>query len=287
LKKRPLAIVTMVYNEPEYLPIWLKYYCSQVGAENCYIIDHGTDDGSIDKLSSINIIYIERSPKDNVARAAFVSNFCSDLLQKYFSVIYVDVDEIVIADPDRYHSLIDYSESTPHSAVHAVGFEVQHVPSDEPPIVLGNMISRQRNWVRLWGGECKSVLTKEPIVWSPGFHDSDKDVVFDNLFLFHLRYFDLGLGLKRLTRTRAQPWASPTAGEHQRWDDEKWVRVFTGFSKYPRKEGVTFSTSVGEIREKCDEFLASTLVPRKHYKMDLNIYVHELWRLPEKFLDMF
>ena len=43
-----LAAVTMVYNEPEFIPLWIKYYGEQVGKENCYIVDNGSDDGSLD-----------------------------------------------------------------------------------------------------------------------------------------------------------------------------------------------------------------------------------------------
>ena len=285
--KLSLAVVTMVYNEPEYIPIWLKYYGRQVGITNCFVIDHGSDDGSVDNLNGVNVTKLPRTPKDNDLIAVLVSEFCSSLLTKYKSVIYVDVDEIVVADPEIYSGLTEYSELNSHPAVHAVGFEVQHVPGEEASIDLNSPITRQRSWARLWGGECKSVLAREPIKWSPGFHDSDKKVVFDALFLFHLRYFDISQGLNRLARTRSQPWANPNAGKHQRWDDETWSRVFHGFAQYPRRTDVVFSTSEGPILEKCEEMVASTKVPRKHYTMDLSIYVHQLWKIPEKFMDIF
>jgi hypothetical protein len=38
---RTVAIVNMVYNEPELLPIWLKYYKGHFGDQACYIVDHG------------------------------------------------------------------------------------------------------------------------------------------------------------------------------------------------------------------------------------------------------
>jgi len=39
MQRQPLAVVTMVYNEEDFLPIWLKHYSRQVGLKNCFIID--------------------------------------------------------------------------------------------------------------------------------------------------------------------------------------------------------------------------------------------------------
>ena len=64
-----IAAVTMVYNEPEYLPIWCRHYAKAVGPENCFIIDHGSDDGSTSSLPNFNVIRKSpRSPKDNEKR---------------------------------------------------------------------------------------------------------------------------------------------------------------------------------------------------------------------------
>ena len=56
-----LAAVTMVYNEPEFIPLWIKYYGEQVGKENCYIVDNGSDDGSLDDYKDeVNIIRVPK-----------------------------------------------------------------------------------------------------------------------------------------------------------------------------------------------------------------------------------
>src|ERR1700748_3250790 len=95
------AVVTMVYNEPEFLPLWSKYYGALFGPENCFVIDHGSDDNSLAELRGFNVVSIPRSPKDNEKRTRFVSKFCNNLLEWYDAFIYVDVDEIVIADPAK------------------------------------------------------------------------------------------------------------------------------------------------------------------------------------------
>jgi hypothetical protein len=64
--KSPVAVVTMVYNEPDFLPVWAAHYRAAVGAEHCYVIDHGSDDASIDASGQFNLVQLKRSPLDEV-----------------------------------------------------------------------------------------------------------------------------------------------------------------------------------------------------------------------------
>lgn len=108
--RAPLAIVTMVYNEPVFLPLWLRHYTVQAEPRHCYVIDHGSSDGSTapEQLPpGLNLVRIPRSPQDDSRRCQFMSNFCAALLVWYETVIYVDVDEILVADPALHVSLAD------------------------------------------------------------------------------------------------------------------------------------------------------------------------------------
>ena len=40
------AVTTMVYNEPVFLPIWLRYYSRFFAPEDIYVLDHQSTDGS-------------------------------------------------------------------------------------------------------------------------------------------------------------------------------------------------------------------------------------------------
>ena len=40
------AVLTMVYNESVFLPIWLRYYSRFFAPEDIYVLDHQSDDGS-------------------------------------------------------------------------------------------------------------------------------------------------------------------------------------------------------------------------------------------------
>ena len=75
-----IAAVTMAYNEPDFATLWAAHYGAEVGARHCFIIDHGSDDGSLEALGGVNIVAIPRSPQDDARRAKFVSAFCASLL---------------------------------------------------------------------------------------------------------------------------------------------------------------------------------------------------------------
>jgi hypothetical protein len=46
-----------------------------------------------------------------------------------------------------------------------------------------------------------------------GFHRvNGVEPKFDDLYIFHLRYFDRDVGLRRLAKTRMQPWSHPDTG---------------------------------------------------------------------------
>ena len=40
------AVFTMVYNEPVFLPIWLRYYSRFFAPDDIYVFDHQSTDGS-------------------------------------------------------------------------------------------------------------------------------------------------------------------------------------------------------------------------------------------------
>jgi hypothetical protein len=211
-----LAVVTMVYNEVDYMDLWCRHYGAQVGAAHCFVVDHGSDDGTTEGLDPVNVIRIPRSPQDDAWRAGMISRLCAELLKSYDVVIYVDVDEFLVADPRYHRNLIDCARAMTGPVMTAIGLEVWHLADSQPAIDITRPISLQRDWVWFNSGLCKAAMIREAVDWSPGFHSTASPVAFDHLFLFHLRYFDVERGLRRLARTRAMPWAFDYSGRHQR-----------------------------------------------------------------------
>ncbi len=282
-----VAAVTMVYNEPDFVPIWARYYANEVGAQHCYIIDHGSTDGSLNGLGAINVVRIPRSPQDDRRRALFLSQFCASLLSWYDAVLYGDVDEIVVACPDRHLNLAAYCGVDHRPVVNAIGLDLVHRPGRERPLTLGMPVTIQRSWLRFSSAMCKPVLIRAPAEWAPGFHSVAAPPAFGELYLIHLRYMDLNRGLIRLSKTRHQPWEQQEAGAHQRMSDEDWGGMLRGMAGLP--------TRTADLRPDTDPLMAwlhcvlSSTRGREHdvYRIDLHIYGDELWRLPTRFVGRF
>lgn len=286
--KAKLAAVTMVYNEPEYLPIWLRHYGRHVGLENCFIIDHGSDDGSTRGLQQCNVVRIPRSPYDPQVQSVFNSKFCSSLLCWYERVLYSDVDEILMPDPNVAATLRDYCTLDIPDVVTAIGLNIIHIPNAEPRLNLDSPITAQRSWVLACASMCKPLLTNRDIRWVGGSHSADAQVSFDQLYMFHLRWFDFELGKARLARTRAMPWAHQHGGAQARMFDDPWVKQFNSFAGLPKEDWIDFDPEVAPLKPFLDKVRASQ-VGREFagYKIDLNIWWNRLWKVPQRFVNTF
>ncbi|WP_156361554.1 glycosyltransferase family 2 protein [Sphingomonas sp. Leaf67] len=251
----PLAIITMVYNEAEKLPIWLRHYARQVGLAHCYVIDHGSDDGSTEALGGASRIALPRSPQDNDQRLALVADLTRGLLRYYRRVAYVDADELLLADPAGYRDLNDYAERMTADAVTSIGLEIVH-GTGEPPLESTRGVGGQRGSVIFSSSMCKTNMIGRGVNWAPGWHAHDAAPRFDDLYLFHLRHADLDQALRRLAITRAMPWASEAAGRHQRNDDD-WMRgVVSHFGGLPFDVETGVTQPDGPVAQALQAFVA-------------------------------
>jgi hypothetical protein len=284
-----VAVVTMSYNEPEFVPIWVKYYGSQYGNASLYIVDHGSDDGSTENLDHVNVVRIPRSPKHNKKRAKFLSEFCSSLLKWYDAVIYTDIDEFLVPDPDSYKDLKDFTDRLAVDTVTAIGLNVTHVPSTDPPLDPAVHILEQRRWARFVFPMCKPLITRVPIDWTPGFHSSDQPTNFDRLFLFHLHNFDLPIGLRRLERTRNMPWGDGAPDHYQRWTDERHEEVAQAIARLSKKHDATFAPDDPGIEPHINwikEYMVNNPEKRHLFYYQNGIPCNELLRIPDRFIKM-
>jgi hypothetical protein len=282
-----IAVVTMVYNDPEYLRIWCDYYSRQIGARNLFVVDHGSDDGSTSGLGDINVMRIPRSPQDDPKRAAFLSKFCSSLLDWFDCVLYVDVDEIAVADPRYFAGLAQFCASVRQPVLNAIGVNVIHRLGHEMPYDRGRGVLTQRSWVFRSSSMCKPVLIRRPVSWAPGFHSANAPAAFDQLYLFHLRWFDLDTGLHRMAKTRSMPWQHDDAGSHQRISDDQLVQQFTAFSTLPL-DARDMDAHVEPVASFVDVVVKSQIGrERDLYGISLDIWPDTLWRVPERFRALF
>jgi hypothetical protein len=240
------AVITMVYNEGFFLPLWYRYYGAQVGHENLYVIDHGSTDGSVDP-TLCNQIKIPRDKFDDKTRTEMVSALHRSLLNYFDVVIYTDCDEFIVVRPDKFESLLDYLQWRRHDTVRCVGVNILPHEQDMPPLDMTAPILLQRPFGFATHWYFKPLISSVPTIWNPGFHGCDMPAVLDlDVWLFHLKFADFQYGLERQDTLREIEWSKgkgthlPSADQmtnflaklqadcrDERFEDVDLVKVFT------------------------------------------------------------
>ena len=278
-----VAAITMAYNEAALLPVWARHYARQVGSDHCYVVDHGSTDPVI-LPPGMNHLRLPRSAHDDARRASFISTLSASLLNYYDWILYTDVDELVLANPGQHRDLPSFCATVSAATVNAVGFDVQHVPDLESPLDPAQPIGGQRSWVRFTSAMCKPVLTRQPLSWSPGFHCSEHPLTFADLYLFHLHWADLDLGLQRLQKTRTMPWSDDRFGAHQRVSEEAWRRLFFGMANLPRNTRQSLDFAKSPVQDWLERTIRSgDGRAGQSFNIDLAINATELWEIPDHF----
>ena len=185
----------MVRDDDFYLKIWLDYYGGLLGRENCYVINHGRGDQVQELAVGANVIGIPGDPHKNFdgRRWRMLNSFVSGLRSYYKHVIVGDVDEIVVVDPERGLSLLEFLDGRRKGRVFTpLGLEVIHrIDIEDDPIkdrVLG-----PRRHVRLAPHYSKPCIISVATNISRGGHYTEFEQMLtpDPLYLFHLKYCDL------------------------------------------------------------------------------------------------
>lgn len=194
-----IAIVTQVYNESFFLPIWLNHYGPLFGYENLFIIDDGSTDNSTSDHRIRTLIRKKHTVLDEDDRALLVSLFHEELLRFYNIVIYVDCDELIVVDPKCGLSLVNYLRQIDRDQTNVIGFNVLHRVAFEGGLDVNMALFEQRKFVHFSPEYCKPLISRTPIRWLARFHASNKVPAYDvNLFLFHLRAVDFENSKRRI-----------------------------------------------------------------------------------------
>ncbi len=276
-----VAALTMAYNEPVWARVWARFYAREVGAENCFLLDHGSDDGSTGGLP-VRVERLKRSALDEHARAVLVAQRAAELLERYDAVIHSDADELVLADPLKFKSLQEFADENSEDVVTAAGLDVQHLPGEEAALDPALGIGGQRSWLRFSAAMCKPAFVRRRVQWAPGFHSCEAPMQVGPLFLLHLRFADLGLGLRRLSRTREQSFADAETNLHQRVSDEEFAGMMRSIAMLPRE-----TVALGVHEDPLGGWLRRVRDAQEGGAAWLHLAGDRLWRLPEAWRDRF
>jgi hypothetical protein len=238
-----VAAITTAWNESMFLPLWLRHYGHHLGAENLFVIDNDSDDGTTVALGASSRIRYPRGPYDDVARVVYVSQLINAIRLNYDAVIIADCDEFLVPDPKLYGSLKDFIAATPGDALMAIGLNVHHMLTEEAPFDPARPLFEQRRHVQFVSPMCKPAITRKDVAYSPGFHNSSLRPVLGALYNFHLRWVDCGYTLKRLHMTRTMQWKDSSSWHYQRQPDEDTLNHFLHIKKLERRAPETFTFS--------------------------------------------
>ncbi len=205
------AVLTIVNNEPFFFPIWLRYYSRFFAARDIYVLDDGSDDGSLDGAEADGrfVRTVVGEGEFNQARfQAVMSHHQARLLAAgYDLVVTCDVDEILIPTPER-GELGRYLDEFEEPFVNPLGYELLHLPDREPDLRPELAILDQRGFWFANDAYDKPAISAEPIEWSPGFHArADGATNHDpDLRLLHLHRVDYRACMDRHRQRRRGRW---------------------------------------------------------------------------------
>lgn len=190
-----VAVMTVARDESEMLPRWVRYYAGQVGANNLVVMDDNSVDGSTDGLPC-TVLRLPPQPWKvdfEHTRMKLASGIGSALLWCYDVIIFCDVDEFLVPDPDRFDGLLDYLRARSDREVIApVGMNLLHNTALEPALDHGQPVLAQRRFVKFAPGMCKPSIKRVSAPWRAASHGILSPFEIDpDLWMLHLKFYDL------------------------------------------------------------------------------------------------
>jgi hypothetical protein len=214
-----IAFATMVRDDEVFLRLWIDHYGRLVPRDHLVILVDGLDQTVPDFAEGCQVIRMPRPPfgKDwSGQRWSMLSDLNALLLNRFDVVVLNDVDEILVVDPDRGFGLLDaIGRAKDVGVISPFAVELVHRTDICPdPIDLSRPIIGQRPHVRLNASYSKPCISSVPVRWSHGGHYSDFPTLNldPDIYLFHLRYFDLETLKERQNRRFSFTQAAAQAG---------------------------------------------------------------------------
>ncbi|MBZ5737293.1 glycosyltransferase family 2 protein [Nocardioides mangrovi] len=199
-----VCVMTMVRDEAEMLPRWVRHYAAQVGAENLVVLDDNSSDGSTEDLPcTVHRLPALPGPGYERARMTLLSGLAAGFLAVYDYVVFVDADEFILPDPVHHADLPAYLAARPDQDVLApLALNVVQVPSVEGPLRPDEPVLDQRRFAKFTPLMCKPSVKRVPAGWRWASHGIEAPFAIDReLFMLHLKFADRD-GLEKVAAHR-------------------------------------------------------------------------------------
>ncbi|GAA1501754.1 glycosyltransferase family 2 protein [Nocardioides humi] len=190
-----VAAITMTRDSGPVLRRWVEHYQRQLRADDVFVVDDHSVDGSTDDLpcTVLRLPYLDKYTFEP-SRMGILSGLATSLLFAYDAVLLADADEFVVADPAKHDSLRHFAAARQGSAVAGVlGYNVIHRVDVEPPLdFAAPSLLRQREFARFTPLMCKPALKWVDADWAHASHGIRHPFEPDpELFMFHLKFADV------------------------------------------------------------------------------------------------
>lgn len=220
--KRKRAIFTQIHNEPDFFPVWLRYYSQFYGSQDIYVIHLlkpnrvDFDDWMGSQSGFVRLPTLDKDYCDFQLVVDRAQHLQRALLDQYECVLFAEVDEFVAHESGLGNFIDRWLASGRSQAETCNGYEVVHHPESEPAIDLSRPLLPQRRWWYHGHLYDKTILSKVPLRWCHGFHNCAEfpwQTTDPNLLLIHLHKLDYDLCVRRkVERLRNESDAHKVAG---------------------------------------------------------------------------
>ncbi len=242
------AAVTMVRDDLFFLDIWLRHYGAEFGRENLYVINHGRGEAVAELARGSNVIGLPGDPHRNfdMKRWRLLNNIVGGLKSYYKHVVVGDVDEILVMDPEKGRTLLQFLEVRRAGRVLTpLGLEVLHRIDVETDPITDRVLGPRRH-VRVAPHYSKPcvISTGTKIARGGHFTQFGQLITPESLYLFHLKFCDFGEYASAMNRRNAVTAEIGTGiddtavGRHwfasERGEDRA---LFDGFARLEMVEG--------------------------------------------------
>lgn len=206
-------VVTMQYNEKDFLPLWVRHYSKYFELQQMYVIDHGSDENYVP--AGINRIYVPRTNGfDEYSRRDSVKFIVASLRKFYSFGIYCDCDELI--DLNSF----DPEDMVRDEVVFVIGFDLFRVMVDGSVRIYG----------MLHPGLCKPLVFNALCPdWTIGFHGCKTDRIrMPFIKMGHLKFLDLEIFNKTILNRKSvykqMREDHKTLGIALHWNDEEALK---------------------------------------------------------------
>ena len=237
-----VAVVTDAVSSRFIFPVWHRYYRSQFGAENLFVVTYAGCGMAFRDVRLGGLIELPSGYEDNM-RVAAITPLVTSLLACYDVVIRVDADEFLVVDPRVAPSLAAFVEAMDAPYMTARGFDVIQMP-DEKPLALDarEAILRERAVAYPNTALSKTCIVRTPVRWAAGFHSASVYPRFGALFMLHMKRLDIGWQMawfrEMSDNIRANPKVAQMFKDYYEPDLGRITDYHRGVSARPRVGGI-------------------------------------------------